>query len=387
MSDYTEQLLYNDESDSLDFKQQQYLFDRASDPDKAKLLKDVLAFANSWRRTEAYILIGISEERRHGRKTVIGIDQHIDDAKLQEFVTSKTQRPITFSYEIVRIDDKEIGILRIPVQDRPFYLRKDFAGLKAGVVYLRRGSCTDIVEPDEIAKMGATAAIAGVGEIKLGLQFGDFEHREIGSQILIESNCLYRTEKDWDVLKQGSIASPIGYWGPIASFDPTRNTEYQKQLYEYVERVALIKPVVFVVKNSGSTSITGAKIQVDIPFMQGLEVVDPDDYPQRPAKSFIGTVTPLSALLARRPSSVSVVRHRDTWRVTVDMGKIRPKDSAWMEEPFYVGSKSNCSLELNARVFAENLPVPSTVPLVVKIKTKIRAITPEDLQSIEQDSE
>ena len=47
-----EQLLHEPESQSLDFKQAQYRFERCLRArDKSELLKDVLAFANSWRRT------------------------------------------------------------------------------------------------------------------------------------------------------------------------------------------------------------------------------------------------------------------------------------------------------------------------------------------------
>ena len=56
-----EQLLFSSESDSLDFKSEQYRFEGAANEEKAELLKDILAFANSWCRSDAYILIGVKE--------------------------------------------------------------------------------------------------------------------------------------------------------------------------------------------------------------------------------------------------------------------------------------------------------------------------------------
>lgn len=56
-----DELIYEEESATLDFKSKQYLFDGANDYEKSELLKDILAFANAWRRTDAYILIGIEE--------------------------------------------------------------------------------------------------------------------------------------------------------------------------------------------------------------------------------------------------------------------------------------------------------------------------------------
>ena len=145
-------LIYEEESATLDFKREQYLFNRTDDYKKSELLKDILAFANAWRRTDAYILIGI-EEIKGKKNNIIGISKHLDDAKLQQFVNSETQRPVYFSYQAMTYNSKQIGVIHIPCQERPIYLKKDYGKLKKGVVYIRRGSSTSEAEPDEIAKM------------------------------------------------------------------------------------------------------------------------------------------------------------------------------------------------------------------------------------------
>lgn len=50
-------------------------------------------------------------------------------------------------------NDKQIGVIHIPCQERPIYLKKDYGKLKKRIVYIRRGSSTSEAEPDEIAKM------------------------------------------------------------------------------------------------------------------------------------------------------------------------------------------------------------------------------------------
>lgn len=60
-----EHLLHEDEGVELDFKQEQYPFKNADDVAKSELLKDILAFVNAWRRSTAYILIGVEEKRGH----------------------------------------------------------------------------------------------------------------------------------------------------------------------------------------------------------------------------------------------------------------------------------------------------------------------------------
>ena len=65
---------------------------------------------------------------------------HIDDASLQQFVNSKTNRDINFSYQAFLYEGKSFGIITIPRQKRPFYAKKDFGMVKATEVYYRRAS-------------------------------------------------------------------------------------------------------------------------------------------------------------------------------------------------------------------------------------------------------
>lgn len=71
--EFFESLLYSSESDTLDFKLCQYHFDDKEK--KAEFLKDILAFANSWRKTDAYILIGVKDVPG-GKSEVVGEESH-----------------------------------------------------------------------------------------------------------------------------------------------------------------------------------------------------------------------------------------------------------------------------------------------------------------------
>ena len=118
-----EGLLHEEESQTLDFKRDQYAFEGADRRTKSELLKDILAFCNAWRRSTAYILIGIKEVKG-GRSEAVGVTEHLDDASLQQFVDSKTQRPMEFSYRQIRFEGVELGAIEIPEQKRPIYLQQ-----------------------------------------------------------------------------------------------------------------------------------------------------------------------------------------------------------------------------------------------------------------------
>src|SRR5260370_32296713 len=105
-------LIRKSESDTLDFKAQQYSFVGGSEEEKGELLKDILAFANAWKETDAYILIGVKEKNRRA-DGLSGVTTHLADNDLQEFINKKTNRPIIFSVEAVSFEGTDFDVIRI----------------------------------------------------------------------------------------------------------------------------------------------------------------------------------------------------------------------------------------------------------------------------------
>ncbi len=122
--DLVDRLLNEEESAVLDFKRDQYEFDRVDKETKSELLKDILAFANTSRNSNAHILIGV-EEIRGQRCTVVGVRSHLDDAKLQQFVNQKTNRSVNFQYRQIPFQGVELGLLEISHQDSPILRPQD----------------------------------------------------------------------------------------------------------------------------------------------------------------------------------------------------------------------------------------------------------------------
>ena len=199
-------LLYEDESPTLDFKSEQYPC--ATDEQKGELIKDILAFTNAWRHADAYILIGVKENPA-SPATVVGVTNHLKDNCLQQLVNSKTNQPVSFSYRSAQLDDKGIGVLHIPVQDRPRFITKQFGKLSAGTVYLRRGSSTAVALPDEIARMG-TAHTPQTSPV-LQLQFVDTTQQRLTGH----TQSIHAT--DLDISGSGEIPD---YGNPVSSDSP-----------------------------------------------------------------------------------------------------------------------------------------------------------------------
>jgi hypothetical protein len=174
--DLMESLLHEEESSALDFKRDQYPFVGATNDEKSEPLKDVLACANAWRRATAYILIGV-EEVKGGRSIVHGVAQHLNDNDLQQFVNSKANRPVQFSYEAFPFEGKQVGVIIIPCQKRPFLLSNDYGKLKKQTVYTRQGSSTNPASVDEVARMASADAIDDMMQKELEEQRRDREQQ------------------------------------------------------------------------------------------------------------------------------------------------------------------------------------------------------------------
>jgi len=145
------ELLNHHESTTLDFKRDQYRL--TNDEEKSELIKDLLAFANTPRTSDAHIIIGIAEAPTPPH-TITGITEPLLDHHLQQLVNTKLNRPITFSYETHRLNGATIGIITIKRrQTPPHHLTRDFGKLKKDTVYVRRGSSTAIATLDEITSL------------------------------------------------------------------------------------------------------------------------------------------------------------------------------------------------------------------------------------------
>lgn len=162
------------ESCRLDYKRDQYCLvgTKANDYEKSKCLKDILAFANTYRREgeSAYILIGVEEDSRH-LGVVYGINEVLDPNVFQQLVDSKTQQKIPFSVYSLEVDGKTVQVIEIlPCGGQPpFYLTKNFGPLLANTVYFRTNASTQIATPEEIWEWGRQSLESARPQLDVGL--------------------------------------------------------------------------------------------------------------------------------------------------------------------------------------------------------------------------
>lgn len=375
MSATIEQLLYEEESSTLDFKEEQYPFDKAADVQKGELLKDILAFANAWRRSDAFILIGV-EEVKGGKSRVIGISEHLDDARLQQFVNTKTQRPITFEYKGLLLEGRKIGVIRIPVQIRPIYLKKDYGGLKGKEVYIRRGSSTAVAEPDEIAKMGEAKQEIYKIEPEIKIEFAESEKRlRLGSDLEISITMLLVPKKeeipDYEEKTFGYNYPRISIGGP--------NNDFYRELAEYYYWREICGPFAFYIENVSGSPALGVKVELSAPINERYGFLKKSEIPREPSRSYYPDFRGNMVAEQLIKPDTKITKAIDKWLIEIEIPRLQPRSSYCSTENVYFFSLENLTVNLEVAIYSDNLPVP------IKSRLSIRTILlerPGDLSTL-----
>jgi len=368
MDDSTlEGLLHEGESDSLDYKRDQYPFQGAADADKAELLKDILAFANSWRRVTAYILIGV-QEVKGGRSIPVGVADHLKDNDLQQLVNSKTNRPVSFQYIAYPFDKVQLGIIEIPLQDRPLCLTKSFDGLVANAVFVRRGSSTDVADPDEVARMGlATAAAHQVAS--LALEWGEPNTRRlVGTAAQVQVEVL-----DPPLSAAAAEPRPVLFDTMAAMREPG----YGRKKVTFVFERGIHRPLFVVCHNGGRIPAQNVVITGTIQKSDGIRFAEHP--PDPPRESYLDP----AHFRIRTPVAKAypdVDEHADHWTLKLELGTVLPGETRWAARPLYVGADRSTRIDLPLVAMAENIPEPLALPLSVEVTASKRAMERSDLR-------
>jgi hypothetical protein len=372
-----ETLLHQNESETLDFKSGQYSFENAVPEQKGELLKDILAFANAWRQNDAYILIGV-EDQRDARSIVTGVEEHLSNRNLQQFVVSKTNRPVSFSYSSLKFEDKQVGVLHIPIQDRPVFLREDFGRLRRNVVYIRRGETTGEAPPDEVQRMGSVSGLIHRDQPVLELDYGDPSTRErlgLAPELSVISFSVPQASRfpDYGTVTMGNFVVP-----GISM----KNEDFYRHAASYIREKFFVSPVAVAVTNTATLLADDVVVRIKIDA-RSATVRSLADMPPEPSTERI------LPLLNRRiaPSKTSVSRYGDEYEVILEMGNVQPGMIAWSHDPFFIGARGDVTVAAKVVISANNLRFPKSFETTFKINVAPRTLSIAEVKSLAKDFE
>ena len=394
-----ERLLYEEESTTLDFKKEQFRFVKVSDDEKSELLKDILGFANAWRRSEAFILIGV-EDVQGGRGVVHGISNHLQDHSLQQFVNNLTNRPVQFGYEACEIEGKQVGVIRIESQRRPVFLKRDYGKLKKGEVYVRRGSSTDPTkpaDPDEIALMGSAQGF-DVREASLTVEFAaPAREQSLGQQIEWSAEFCEMPASDQIPKLRERRSEPIRLPGgqtiqmpdfSAASMHDRLNAHYYHELANYIFTRRLVRKIRLVVTNTGDAPANDVRLEIIVPHGLGFDIIRWSEIPDAPKrrKSILDMAamkdSDIRPALART-GSVHIEKTGHETKVEVECGNLQPGRKVWTDD-FYMAVIQSGEVQIDGSLFAANLPRPQSFTLSINAQIARTEMTLDELTALDE---
>lgn len=371
-------LLYGEEGVDLDFKLEQYKFIKGTDDEKGELLKDILAFANSWRRSDAFILIGV-KEIKGGKSEVVGITEKLDDAQIQQFVKSKIQKPLAFSYQNDNFEGKCIGIIHIPVQERPFFLKINFGKLKKGGVYIRRGSSTDIADPDEIAEMGKSTIFKNLDLPILEVFFADKKNRIILPDSSPIRSLVLNTPRIEDIPDYNFKSDHKFYF-------EKPNHRYYRELTNFMIFYKLLTPINFAIKNIGAAVARDVRLEIKIKdYNNIIKALDENIMPSVPESSFFPHGFTYPELDKEIPCDLTVKKIADYFLVEASVEKVQPKNIAWLKSRLFLGAIRSNEFFLETSIYSDDLPNPIIKNLSIKIESESKSVDLGAIQELEKE--
>lgn len=344
-------LRYKSEGADIDFKSAQYRFTNGTEDDKGELLKDILAIANAWRDGPGYILLGFRDQRPHPAE-VVGINESLDDSRVQQFVHGKVKPALTFSYEEHLYEGKTVGVIKIPKQKRPFYISHAYGRLKSNVVYVRRGSSTSEAEPPEIAAM--THADAGREDLRVKLSLLTPSNVNLPDSFDL---CFLQFTETLPDYKSPRDAN--GLYGLPAVSIWHDNDDFWREYAEFLQIDEALIQIKFALRNDSEVPLSNAKIEITIDPLdgQGYEMRAGEEIPKAPQtqwSTFHGKGVPIIKL---HPSFV--VDSSGTAPVCdVTIGSLLPGEERRTSGTFGIIPKGPGRLLLRFRILAGELRIP-----------------------------
>lgn len=376
MIELLSRLRYRSEGPDIDFKSAQYRFNGGSEVDKAEMLKDILAIANSWREGPGYILLGFKDNRPHPAE-VVGIRDSIDDSRIQQFVNSKVKPKLTFSYEEHLYEGVTVGVITIPKQKRPFYITNAYGRLKSNVVYVRRGSSTDEAEPPEATAMAINDD--GRKELKLDLSVLTPQNEALPS--IFAHKYLRFAERFPDFVRQREPSGPFDIYGYSAL--ERDNRDFWREYAEYVRVDEALIEMQFVLVNQSSTQLSNAKLEVSVDELdaQSFEMIPGCDIPNKPETEWNITdhITTAQDVIARQSRALQIDVCGPKLTCHIRLGTLLPGEQGRSETLALIPHAPG-AFRLRLRILGSELPEPLEQELVIETAGEVDSLNFEQFK-------
>ena len=353
-------MLYGSEGSALDFKRDQYKFNKATNEEKSELLKDILAMANAWESGERYIILGIVDKPDKPNE-MYGITENIDDAQLQQFINSKTNRLCEFSYNTASHDGKTFGIIIIPKQQRPIYLKNDFWKLKKDSVYVKRGSATEIAKPDEIAAMGSDGTNK-IAELEINFyddRKGDILPKKLDIETTrFELSTQLPDYKERDYLVVGE------------------NKDYYRDVFKYMNFHSSYTPICLCISNNGNIEAKNIRVEIII-NNSNIDIKKESQATKKPDKSMFGNIQ-RNLFKELKIEEFEIDVKNNEIRLYKSISTVHAKRNFEIERIIFINPKETKLIPLEVNIYCDGIEKPFKETLEINCSHETKKINLEE---------
>jgi hypothetical protein len=294
---------------------------------------------------------------------------------VQLFLNSKTSRPVDFSYGTAHYRGMQIGVIRIPVQERPTYSKKTYGIVQSDVVYLRRGSSTARARPDEIAQMALAQADRDQSRPDLSpLIASGVDWSTLNTTVAFET--IYLAHPNIQSLPDYAPPRSADSFGVIsATLAKWPNADFYRQQAHYLRSREMLRPIRFAVRNSGKSVASNVKVVFDFrDEVHACKFVLGDDFPGVPQREHNFADRFPQLLAGRKASDIAVTKKTHGWEIVATLDRIQAKDTKLTSDQLFIGLAASQTVALTARIFADELTDPVTAGLSLNFTVTTKEI-------------
>jgi hypothetical protein len=371
--DLFDRLLYEEASDVLIFRPHEYTFDGALVLEKGELLRDIVSAANAWRRTDTYILVGVKEVKG-GKNKIQGLIEHLNEKRIIDFVNSKLQTPITFSYRALTMDRKQVGMIHIPLQKRPFYLNENYANLKKYVIYVRHGDTVREADIEEAAQIKECDLDQGKPDISFQVEFAHAEKgKALGDYLNLKTFSI--GIPPLDSLPDFDFKTNVGPadHGYAFGIPPRSNRHFYRELVVHLQRIGAVSQIDFCITNTGSETARDVQLEINIEDPEKeLFCLEEFEIPHRPDKD--AGQSSIKPLFTPISDNMRVKWRSPFWMIQLRFREIPAGKTVFSNSGLYIGGTSNVKLDMVVLLKTRDLSQQLHFPLIIDIKTQKRQL-------------
>ena len=194
-------------------------------------------------------------------------------------------------------------------------------------------------------------------------------HKKYGADdvVILETDQLLVPSRE--ELPDFSSFNPRDIFSRVSVLD---NSEYYKDLAEYLRFHSKLTPINFGISNEGNCVARDVKIVVTIHDpLKKIEIFLDKKAPRKPSKqkdlSLVNTIKNSTPLIPDISSNYS----NQYWCITIQLGKIQAKDTIYSKNSIYVGCDNDFLVEAKFKIFSDDLsePVENTFELNFNVRS------------------